>query len=158
MIKAIHVFDFDGTLVDSSHRYRLGDNGKIDLPHWRANEYRAMDDVPLPLCNTFRALRDSANDFVMVATARIWCPVTEAFVAKHDLASHVVARKGADDSRGGVPLKVAGIKRLLNLRQFAKVEEMHVYEDNLDYLTGIISAFSGQFKTVPHFFESQQGH
>ena len=161
MIKKLHVFDFDGTLVDSSHRYRsqICADGveRIDLPHWRANEYRLMDDTVLPLADTFRALRESPNDFVMVATARIWCELSQQFVIVNDLVSHVVGRKSAEDSRGGVALKVAGIRRLLNLRPFRGIEEIHVYEDNRDYLDGILSSFP-ELRGVPHFFESNQGH
>ena len=41
MIKKIKIYDLDGTLLDSSHRYRAV-GGKIDLAHWRENDTPAM--------------------------------------------------------------------------------------------------------------------
>lgn len=157
MIKEIHVFDFDGTLVDSSHRYRLNpETGRIDLQYWIDNEHRALEDSIIPeMVAHFRELNRNPEVFCMIATARIWCELSEQFAAQHDLQCHVVARRGRDDSRGGVKLKVTGINRLLNLKQFRNVEEIHVYEDNLDYLNGICNTYD---IAIPHFIASNQGY
>ena len=51
-MKRIAIYDMDGTIVCSMHRYRtIVDNGceRIDLDYWRANEYRALEDSLLPL-------------------------------------------------------------------------------------------------------------
>lgn len=155
MIKTIHIFDFDGTLVDSSHRYRIKDNGKIDLAHWVANEHRAIDDSILPLMEKYKRLLKSKTDYPIIATARIWDNHTRDFIAKHNLpVGTVIARKNRDDSRGGAQLKIQGIKKLLNLKQFKNVNSFHVYEDNVSYLKDLCEAFNA----IPHFFESNQGH
>lgn len=155
MIKELHVFDFDGTLVDSSHRYRTTAEGKIDLDFWIANEHLAMLDKPLPLMETYRDMQERDDLYCMIATARIWCRLSQEYARQHGIMGHVVARRGRDDTRRGAALKVAGIRRLLNLKQFSKVEEIHVYEDNMDYLTGICGAFEN---AIPHFVPSNQGH
>ena len=156
MITTIHVFDFDGTLVDSSHRYRTMPCGtRIDLDYWIANEHKAIEDSILPLFEKFNQLVDSPTDYPIVATARIWDSHTEKFVEENKLKiPHVIARKNRSDTRGGAALKITGIKKLLNLKQFRKVDQIHVYEDNKSYLDTLCSAFNA----VPHFFLSNQGH
>jgi len=156
MIKRLHIFDFDGTLVDSSHRYRTEKCGtKIDLQHWIDNEFRAMNDELLPLVDLFRKLMQSSEDYVIIATARIWCDLSERFVIENDIKAQIVfARRDRKDNRGGAALKITGVKKILNLKQFRGVEEVHVYEDNLQYLNEIVAAFDG----IPHFFPSKQGH
>lgn len=155
MINKMHVFDFDGTLVDSSHRYRILDNGKIDLQYWIVNEDKAMQDTLLPLVDLYRELLASPTDYVIIATARIWCDLSALFAKNNGIeAQSVFARKDRSDTRGGASLKITGVKRLLNLKQFRGVKEIHVYEDNISYLNEMCSALGG----IPHFFESNQGH
>jgi len=156
MIKRIHIFDFDGTLVDSSHRYRTMACGtRIDLQHWIDNECLTMDDSLLPLVDHFRSLVESAEDYVIIATARIWCELSQKFAVENDIEAQIVfARKGRDDSRGGAELKIQGVKRLMNLKQFQDVETIHVYEDNASYLKTICD----EFQAEGHYYPSEQGH
>ena len=155
MIETLHIFDFDGCLVDSSHRYKLGDNGKIDLQHWIANECRTLDDKVLPLMDYFKALTESEKDYPLIATARIWCNLSKIFTSDLGLSPTVIARRDRTDTRGGAALKILGVKRLLNLKQFKNVKHIHVYEDNKSYLQDICAAFEN---TIPHFIPSNQGH
>ena len=73
-INRVAIYDMDGTIVDSSHRYRtiIDANGeRIDLDHWRENEFRAMDDSLLPLFEQYRADLADDNCYVIIATARV---------------------------------------------------------------------------------------
>lgn len=163
MITELHIFDFDGTVVDSSHRYRtqICEDGieRIDLDYWIANECRTLDDKPIePVASEFRKLVADARHYVIVATARIWCDLSQQMAEENDLIPQkIVARRDRSDTRGGAALKIQGIKPLLNLRQFRNVKRIHVYEDNKKYLQDLCAAFP-KHETVPHFFPSNQGH
>lgn len=161
MINEIHIFDFDGTLVDSSHRYRTDASGeKIDLQFWIANEGKTLEDSPLPLMDKFKALCEDSNAYALIATARIWCDLSAKFVEMHNVKPNsLVARNGNDDRRGGAKLKIAHVNRLLNLKQFKSVKVIHVYEDNYKYLMDIMQAYiSKGFEVVGHYIPSNQGH
>jgi len=56
-IKKVSIYDMDGTIVCSLHRYRtiVDESGeRIDLNYWRENEYRALDDNLLPLAENYK--------------------------------------------------------------------------------------------------------
>ena len=69
-MKRIAIYDMDGTVVCSLHRYKTIDN-KIDLQYWRDNEYRAMGDSLLPLAEQYKSDLADNDCFVIIATARI---------------------------------------------------------------------------------------
>jgi hypothetical protein len=162
MIKAIHIFDFDGTLVDSSHRYRTDSSGKkIDLAYWVANEHLAHLDKPIkPVCDVFKELKKSSFDYPLIATARLLCDgFWKVCKQANIIPPSVVARRSRDDFRGGAELKIAHVDRLLNLKQFKAVSEIHVHEDNLAYLEKIALHYSEKgYNVVKNYYPSNQGH
>lgn len=159
MIKAIHIFDFDGTVVDSTHRYKtkINESGKevIDLDFWIENEDKTLDDKPLPLMAFVKALKEDKTSFPLIATARIWCDQSKEYAKIHGLDGITVfARKDRTDKRGGAALKIQGVKKLLNLKQFRGVTEIHIHEDNESYMKAIVK----ELNAIPHFYPSNQGH
>ena len=73
-ISRVAIYDMDGTIVDSSHRYRtiIDANGeRIDLDYWRENQFRAMDDSLLPMFEQYRVDLADDNCYVIIATARV---------------------------------------------------------------------------------------
>lgn len=147
-MKKIHIFDLDGTLVDSSHRYRTI-NDKIDLDYWRENSNKVMADKLLPLAKYFRKLKKDKNCVVIIATARVWCKKSDKFLKKYNLTpDYLVARMSNNDNRKGTDLKIDGIKKLdINGKFF-------IHEDNKDYLSGLMR----EFDAIGYFYPSNQGH
>ena len=158
MFDKIRVYDMDGTIVDSSHRYRtVTINGvdKIDLPFWRDNSTPEMiaKDSLLPLAETYqKELRDPTT-YVVIATARVMSK------ADFDYVSNVLGqpnklfyRKDGDNSRGA-DLKARQLRQLFSLKQFAKIVDRVFFEDNKDYLS-----IAESLGMVPVFVPSNQGH
>lgn len=72
----IIIFDLDGTVIDTSHRYRDLPCGKIDLDYWFANSTPEMiaKDKLLPLANVWRRYKAEGYTIV-VCTARQFSPL-----------------------------------------------------------------------------------
>jgi hypothetical protein len=153
-MKKIAIYDMDGTIVCSLHRYRTIDN-KIDLQYWRDNEYRAMGDSLLPLAAQYKADLKDNDTFVIIATARVLHEADNEFInnvlGKPD---YIISRKDNDNRSGGL-LKILGLKKLFSLKQFNKVKETAVfYEDNTSYLKAVCDYFNITGVYIP----SKQGH
>ncbi len=152
----IAIYDMDGTIVDSSHRYRtITENGKtrIDLDHWRENEYRAMDDGLLPLADQYMQDIADRDTFVIIATARVMNDPDWQFVREVLGAPNYFISRKAGDTQSGVTLKIKGLQKLANLRQF-DMSKAVFYEDNASYLKGVCDHFNCRGVYIP----SVQGH
>jgi len=158
MIKNIHIFDIDGTLVDSSHRYRTIWNGSkitIDLPHWKANEKHFAKDTLLPLAERFAELNKDPETYTIWITARTRKHLTESFdwlVSKMGQPNKWFCRPDGSMESGAV-LKTKQLNSIMNLKQFQKANRFF-YEDNKDYLDAVCSAIDA----VPVYVESNQGY
>jgi hydroxymethylpyrimidine pyrophosphatase-like HAD family hydrolase len=155
-ITRVSIYDMDGTIVDSLHRYRtiVDANGeRIDLDFWRQNEYRAMDDSLLPLAEQYkRDLRDE-NCFVIIATARVLRSADNQFIT--DILGepdYIISRNDGSTISGG-SLKINGLAKFFNLVNF-KDAEFTFYEDNISYLKAVCDRFNIRGVYVP----SKQGH
>lgn len=155
-INRVAIYDMDGTIVDSSHRYRtiVDENGeRIDLDHWRENEYRAMDDGLLPMFEQYRADLADDNCYVIIATARVmhepdWQFVNE-ILGKPD---YFISRRDGD-TQSGKTLKINGLTKFFNLVTF-KDADFVFYEDNISYLKAVCDRFNIRGVYIP----SKQGH
>jgi len=155
-ITKVSIYDMDGTIVDSLHRYRtiIGDNGeRIDLDYWRENEYRAMDDSLLPLAEQYKTDLRNENCFVIIATARVLRDADNQFISEIlGEPDYIISRKDGDTVSGG-KLKIAGLAKFFNLLNF-KDAEFTFYEDNITYLKAVCDRFDIRGVYVP----SKQGH
>lgn len=156
-IHKVKIFDMDGTIVDSSHRYRtiIDENGieKIDLQYWRENEYRAMEDGLLPLASHYRECLRDENTFVIIATARVMGESDYQFVREIlGEPDYLISRKAGDTISGG-QLKINGLQKFWNLKQF-KHASWTFYEDNAQYLKKVCDHFGIRGVYIP----SKQGH
>jgi phosphoglycolate phosphatase-like HAD superfamily hydrolase len=153
-IKKLCVYDLDGTVINSEHRYRTI-NGKIDLDHWNNNRHLAHLDTLKPLYSQYLQDLHNPEHYTVVATARVlYAPDRDYIDNVLGAPRHIISRKEGD-ARSGALLKVLGLRRLLSLKQFQKIKEGVFYEDNLAYLNAVCSAFPF-IKGV--FVESNQGH
>lgn len=156
-IKRLAIYDMDGTIVDSSHRYRTvicaDGTEKIDLDYWRENQPRAMQDRLLPLAQQYRADLADPECYVIIATARVMNAPDWQFV-KEILGEpdHFICRADGD-TRGGAELKILGLKKFFNLKNFRKAKAVF-YEDNTSYLKKVCDYFGITGVYIP----SGQGH
>ena len=162
MYKEIKIYDMDGTIVDSSHRYktRIDENGieKIDLDFWIENDRPDMiaKDSLLPLADEYKADLANPEIYVIIATARGASKNDANYkYIKENLGmpNKFVHRNTMADRRGGAELKIQAIKPLLNLKPF-KNAIVKVFEDNLDYLQKMCQ----ELNAIPIYCESVQGH
>lgn len=98
----IVIFDLDGTVIDTSHRYRDLPCGRIDLDYWFANSTPEMiaKDKLLPLAQTWRDLYAKGNT-IIVCTARSFLPLNgidlgaiyTQFLTDNGLHSHAILHR-----------------------------------------------------------------
>ena len=157
-LSRIRIYDMDGTIVCSLHRYRtVWDTAgieRIDLGHWRENEHRAEGDSLLPLHEEYKKDLRDPECYVIIATARILRGPDWKFISeKVGMPDHVISRAEGDSRSGGL-LKVLGLKKLFALKQFHEIADVVFYEDNISYLKSVCDHFG--FRGV--YISSAQGH
>lgn len=158
MIKEIHIFDIDGTLVDSSHRYRTLYNGEkvtIDLDYWLENSHLFFNDSLLPLADTFKALNSRSDVYTIWITARGQEQVKQSqeWLFKNLGQPNKLFCRPNGHNGSGAKLKANQLKGFLNLRQFQNAERTF-YEDNPEYLNAVCSAINAK----PVYVQSNQGY
>lgn len=168
-MKVLYVFDCDGVLVDSSARYATVKTPEgrevIDLEFWRANECKALEvDKLLPLAAFYQEkLFQDVEAFAVIATARQMgtnCPQMQHIINVLGCGKppQTLIYRKEGDTRGGAALKLAGLRKLLNLKQFQGVR-IEVFEDNIAYLQKICDTLKAWgFEVVGHYIPSNQGH
>lgn len=155
-IKRVHIYDMDGTIVCSMHRYRtiLSEQGeRIDLQHWRDNEYRAMEDSLLPLAEFYKQDIRDPECYVIIATARVLNEPDMQFIKEKLGEPDYIISRPKDSTASGAALKIAGLTKFFNLKNFENARFV-VYEDNASYLKAICDRFGITGVYIP----SKQGH
>ena len=152
-MKRISIYDMDGTIVCSLHRYRTIDS-KIDLAFWRENEPLAMQDSLLPLSEQYHADIVDKDCYVIIATARVLHNPDMQFINDIlGMPDYIISRKDGDTRSAGL-LKVLGLKKLFSLKQFHGIKDITFYEDNVNYLKAVCDYFNCRGVYIP----SKQGH
>lgn len=157
MIKRVRIYDMDGTIVCSLHRYRtmIREDGKevIDLNHWIENTHKAMEDSLLPMAEQYQADLKDPNTYVIIATARVMGEADYKFIDEIlGRPNHIISRKMGDHTGGGL-MKIRGLAKFFNLKNF-KNADFCFYEDNTQYLKTVCDHFNIRGVYVP----SKQGH
>jgi len=160
MYKEIHIYDIDGTLVDSTHRYKTvaKSDGSlaIDFPFWVANRHKAGNDILLPLAAQYQAQNSDPEIFTVLATARAM--VLEEFNHVKNvltLPDFMICRAHGDN-QSGTSLKIDGLDMMQAAYPFLADLPMFFYEDNTDYLTAVVNAFSPLCTGI--YVPSKQGY
>lgn len=155
-ITKVSIYDMDGTIVDSLHRYRtiVDENGeRIDLEYWRDNQDLAIHDTLLPLADQYKSDLIDPHCYVIIATARVINDPDMWFINnKLGMPDYLISR-GENDSQSGKSLKINGLARFFNLVNFRDAE-FTFYEDNIEYLKAVCDRFDIRGVYVP----SKQGH
>ena len=163
LIKKCYIFDIDGVLLDSSHRYRveLSKDGKqkIDLKHWRANEHRTIEDTPLPTADIYKKVLKQKNSFVIIATSRIMSAVDYQVIEEKLGKPHALISRLTNEQKGG-DLKLNGVIRTLSDLNLKSTDKVHIYEDNIQYLKYIADGIKNNLNIMPeaYYIVSNQGH
>jgi phosphoglycolate phosphatase-like HAD superfamily hydrolase len=155
-ITRVSIYDMDGTIVDSLHRYRtvLTANGeRIDLDYWRENEYKAFDDTLLPLAEKYEADLMDYSCYVIIATARTLNEPDREFIKRKLGEPDYIISRSAGSTISGATLKVNGLAKLFDTVDFSEAE-ITFYEDNISYLKAVCDRFNIRGVYVP----SKQGH
>ena len=150
----IKIYDMDGTIVDSTHRYKTMPCGKkIDLQFWRDNVHLAEKDSLLPLAEQYQKDIQNPNCYVIIATARIIREPDMRFIQNVlGMPDYIISRK-ENDNQSGASLKIKGLQKFFNLKQFKKASAVF-FEDNISYLKSVCDHFNINGVYIP----SNQGH
>jgi hydroxymethylpyrimidine pyrophosphatase-like HAD family hydrolase len=148
--RKIAAYDLDGTLLDSSHRYRALPNGNVDLDHWLANRYRCLNDTLLPLADTYKAHLAEPQTYVIICTLRT--PTALDILAIRTLLGmpDLLIMNDKDQRTDMRNYKRRHFARLFNLRQFKHLprffwEDSQVYVDTTrDLFTRVFHVRSEQ--------------
>jgi hypothetical protein len=100
------IWDLDGTVIDSSHRYSTLPNGDIDLPQWIADNTRENieQDKLLPLARLMRS-NYRQGDTVIICTARVLGVWDHVFLADHGIKAQFILSRALGDNRGDAEMK-----------------------------------------------------
>ena len=152
-IRKVSIYDMDGTIVVSTHRYRVTADNKIDLQHWRDNQHLAMQDSLLPMAEQYK--KDLADNecYVIIATARVMNEPDFRFVNEILGKPDYLISRNEGDSTPGALLKINGLAKFFNLKNFQNAE-FTFYEDNATYLKTVCDRFGIRGVYIP----SKQGH
>ena len=125
MIKNIHIFDLDQTVIDSSHRNPNNPDGTINLEKYfkMRNRTNIFRDKLLPLAKIFKQLKKDDSNYLIIATARNIDHDDVDFLRANGLDANIIlSRKWIIEST--VPdadLKARKLNSLFNLKQFKNV-------------------------------------
>jgi hypothetical protein len=130
MKNKLYIFDLDGTVIDSSHRFTGTAEGKLDLEKWISDSTRKniFKDSLLPLADFMKALI-KANKNVWICTARNMSKADFDFLAHHGIKAKTILCRKNGDHRADAEMKTAKLKRLFNLKQFKNMEKI-MFDDN----------------------------
>ena len=126
----IYIFDYDGTVIDSSHRATHDENGNIDLEKWEeksTKDYIFLDSL-LPLYTKLQQVYKN-GDMVIHCTARYLGKWDYEFIHMHNIYyDRIISRPKGNDTSDSI-LKKSQLRYLFNLPQYRDIEKWF-FDDN----------------------------
>ncbi len=153
MFKKIHVYDCDGVLVNTSHRYRNLSNGTIDLPYWFANRTQAniAKDSLLPLAVQYLSDCFNPEIYTILCTSRAYHAWDVEYIVNRLGNPDKLLMRPVGNMEDDAVLKRRQLQRLFNLRQFKKLPK-RFWEDNAKNIVACRDLFNETF-----LIQSNQG-
>lgn len=131
----VSIFDLDGTVICSRHRYRSLPNGDIDLPAWikLATPENIARDSLLPLAETWRECLNEYRHIVLIATARVMSAADYQFLHDNGLGysaclSRPLGYRGNDADLKELRVRLWAESNRFNWDVFCK--QARIFEDN----------------------------
>ena len=129
----IAVFDLDGTVLDSSHRALINENGGINIENWRSHTAeQILNDSELPLADYMRFCISSPEIRTWICTSRHLQDADKLLLKRLGLWNvDLVLSRDENDNREDVPYKLAKIGKYLNLPNVKKMVKIF-FDDRED--------------------------
>lgn len=137
MFQKLHIYDVDGVLLDSSHRYRNKPNGSIDLDYWfmKATPENIAKDKPLPLAKQYASDCLNPHIYVIVCTARAYSIADRETIEALGKPNKLLMRPRGN-MENDAKLKRKQLVKLLNLKQFNRLQS-RFWDDNIKNLDAL---------------------
>ena len=139
----IVIYDLDGTIIDSSHRIKLHDNGSLDLEHWKQNctkEQIFKDDL-LPLYWQLVSDYKSGN-YIVLCTARELGKWDYEYLHSMGIYYDKIISRPKGNTTIDHVLKKSQLQYFWNLKPFQNIHKTF-YDDNDNNLSAINSLGAG---------------
>ena len=122
----IAVFDLDGTVLDSSHRALINEQGGINIENWRTHtREQILGDVELPLAQFMRDCIADKNIRVWICTSRNLAEPDMELLEKLGIrGADLILSRDKKDNREDVSYKLAKIKKRINLPSVKQREKI----------------------------------
>lgn len=159
-ISVVDIYDIDGVLLDSSHRYKTEvykGRQRIDLNHWRENEKNCIHDAPLPLAEHYEKRLNQKGTFVIIATSRVMSALDYQVIELKLGKPRAIVSRLSNEQKGGL-LKLHGCLHIFEQLKL-NPKTINIYEDNAEYLKIMADGFFNLGHNVKaHYVPSKQGH
>tara|TARA_Y200000002_G_C22649739_1_gene650816 strand:- start:319 stop:783 length:465 start_codon:yes stop_codon:yes gene_type:complete len=142
----IAVFDLDGTVLDSSHRALINEQGGINIEEWRTHtREQILKDSELPLAQFMRECISNPSVRVWICTSRNLSGADYELLERLGLrGADLILSRDKNDNREDVSYKLAKIRKRLNLPSIRRREKIF-FDDRAD----IRQAMKGLGFTTP---------
>ena len=139
----IVIYDLDGTIIDSSHRIKLHDNGSLDLEHWKQNSTKEQifkDDL-LPLY--WQLVSDyKQGNYIVLCTARELGKWDYEYLHQMGIYYDKIISRPKGNTTVDHVLKKSQLRYFWNLKPFQNIHKTF-YDDNDNNLSAINSLGAG---------------